>query len=96
MLHDRDECAAVCAWRLMVAMPWPAQELIAMQEAHPKDIGFFGTRNMGYMHQQLIEVLTCSVHDLHPCSIPGVCSDGWQQCLVCRMQASNSSTSYEH
>ena len=29
-----------------------------MQEEHPKDIGFFGTRNMGYMHQQLIEVLS--------------------------------------
>mmetsp|Transcript_11372 Transcript_11372/g.34180 ORF Transcript_11372/g.34180 Transcript_11372/m.34180 type:complete len:333 (+) Transcript_11372:151-1149(+) len=33
-------------------------ELIAMQQETPKDIGFFGTRNMGYMHQQLIEVLS--------------------------------------
>ena len=30
------------------------QELIAIQEDCPKDIGFFGTRNMGFMHQKLI------------------------------------------
>ena len=41
-----------------------------MQQSGPKDIGFFGTRNMGYMHQQLIEVLsyamvlTVSIPDL--------------------------------
>ncbi len=29
-----------------------------MQQNGPKDIGFFGTRNMGWMHQQLIEVLS--------------------------------------
>ena len=29
-----------------------------MQQNGPKDIGFFGTRNMGFMHQQLIEVLS--------------------------------------
>ena len=34
------------------------QELIAMQQNGPKEIGFFGTRNMGWMHQQLIEVLS--------------------------------------
>eukprot|EP00238_Polyblepharides_amylifera_P000916 CAMPEP_0196571474 /NCGR_PEP_ID=MMETSP1081-20130531/1647_1 /TAXON_ID=36882 /ORGANISM="Pyramimonas amylifera, Strain CCMP720" /LENGTH=256 /DNA_ID=CAMNT_0041888437 /DNA_START=368 /DNA_END=1139 /DNA_ORIENTATION=+ len=34
------------------------QELIAIQESGPKEIGFFGTRNMGYMHQQLIEILS--------------------------------------
>jgi len=33
------------------------QELIAIQEDCPKEIGFFGTRNMGFMHQQLIEIL---------------------------------------
>lgn len=33
-------------------------ELIAMQEDMPKNIAFFGTRNMGFMHQQLIEVLS--------------------------------------
>lgn len=34
------------------------QELIAIQQSGPKAIGFFGTRNMGYMHQQLIEILS--------------------------------------
>ena len=29
-----------------------------MQQDGPKDIAFFGTRNMGWMHQQLIEVLS--------------------------------------
>eukprot|EP00242_Pyramimonas_sp_CCMP2087_P013124 CAMPEP_0198213158 /NCGR_PEP_ID=MMETSP1445-20131203/28709_1 /TAXON_ID=36898 /ORGANISM="Pyramimonas sp., Strain CCMP2087" /LENGTH=298 /DNA_ID=CAMNT_0043887769 /DNA_START=142 /DNA_END=1038 /DNA_ORIENTATION=- len=34
------------------------QELMAIQENGPKDIGFFGTRNMGFLHQQLIEILS--------------------------------------
>jgi len=34
------------------------QELIAIQQNGPKDIGFFGTRNMGFLHQQLIEILS--------------------------------------
>jgi hypothetical protein len=34
------------------------QELIAMQENGPKNLGFFGTRNMGFLHQNLIEVLS--------------------------------------
>ncbi|GBG71931.1 hypothetical protein CBR_g10867 [Chara braunii] len=34
------------------------QELLAIQQSGPKTIGFFGTRNMGYMHQQLIEILS--------------------------------------
>ena len=34
------------------------QEFLAIQSNHPKNIGFFGTRNMGFMHQQLIEVLS--------------------------------------
>ena len=34
------------------------QELIAIQQDCPKDIGFFGTRNMGFLHQQLIEILS--------------------------------------
>ena len=34
------------------------QELIAMQQGGPREIGFFGTRNMGYAHQGLIEVLS--------------------------------------
>ena len=34
------------------------QELIAIQQNGPKNIGFFGTRNMGFLHQQLIEILS--------------------------------------
>ena len=37
---------------------WSLQELIAVQQSGPKDIGFFGTRNMGFLHQNLIEVLS--------------------------------------
>ncbi|BDA46954.1 hypothetical protein COCOBI_09-4070 [Coccomyxa sp. Obi] len=33
-------------------------ELIAMQQNGPKQLGFFGTRNMGFMHQNLIEILS--------------------------------------
>lgn len=33
-------------------------ELLAIQQNGPKAIGFFGTRNMGFMHQQLIEILS--------------------------------------
>jgi len=29
-----------------------------VQQSGPKDIGFFGTRNMGFLHQNLIEVLS--------------------------------------
>ena len=34
------------------------QELMAIQQQGPRDIGFFGTRNMGFLHQQLIEILS--------------------------------------
>ncbi|KAK0592575.1 hypothetical protein LWI29_021588 [Acer saccharum] len=34
------------------------QELLAIQWQGPRNIGFFGTRNMGFMHQQLIEILS--------------------------------------
>ena len=34
------------------------QELIAIQGAEKKNIGFFGTRNMGFLHQQLVEILS--------------------------------------
>ncbi|KAH7548532.1 hypothetical protein JRO89_XS14G0156300 [Xanthoceras sorbifolium] len=34
------------------------QELLAIQQRGPRNIGFFGTRNMGFMHQQLIEILS--------------------------------------
>lgn len=33
-------------------------ELIAIQQDGPRDIGFFGTRNMGFLHQQLIEIVS--------------------------------------
>lgn len=35
-----------------------AQELLAIQQQGPRSIGFFGTRNMGFMHQELIEILS--------------------------------------
>ncbi|KAJ0239827.1 hypothetical protein HA466_0225500 [Hirschfeldia incana] len=34
------------------------QELLAIQQQGPRSIGFFGTRNMGFMHQELIEILS--------------------------------------
>ena len=34
------------------------QELIAIQSGGPKNIGFFGTRNMGFLHQELVEILS--------------------------------------
>ncbi|KAL6493402.1 hypothetical protein OROGR_032464 [Orobanche gracilis] len=34
------------------------QELLAIQQQGSRAIGFFGTRNMCYMHQQLIEILS--------------------------------------
>ncbi|KAL4452505.1 hypothetical protein ABPG75_008167 [Micractinium tetrahymenae] len=33
-------------------------EFLAIQNEQPRNVGFFGTRNMGFMHQQLIEVLS--------------------------------------
>ena len=45
------------------------QELMAMQENGPRNLGFFGTRNMGFMHQNLIEVLSYAMvlTVSHPC-----------------------------
>ncbi|KAE8692554.1 hypothetical protein F3Y22_tig00110833pilonHSYRG00287 [Hibiscus syriacus] len=34
------------------------QELLAIQQQGPRAIGFFGTRNMGFMHQEFIEILS--------------------------------------
>eukprot|EP00475_Leptophrys_vorax_P009720 TRINITY_DN16431_c0_g1_i2.p1 TRINITY_DN16431_c0_g1~~TRINITY_DN16431_c0_g1_i2.p1 ORF type:complete len:210 (-),score=13.85 TRINITY_DN16431_c0_g1_i2:153-692(-) len=34
------------------------QELLAIQQQGPRNIGFFGTRNMGFSHQLLIEILS--------------------------------------
>lgn len=39
-------------------VPRATQELMAIQENGPRDIGFFGTRNMGFSHQSLIEILS--------------------------------------
>ena len=36
----------------------PLQELLAIQANGAKNIGFFGTRNMGFLHQKLIEILS--------------------------------------
>uniref|UniRef100_A0A2N9IIU8 Uncharacterized protein n=1 Tax=Fagus sylvatica TaxID=28930 RepID=A0A2N9IIU8_FAGSY len=38
--------------------PLPFLELLAIQQQGPRSIGFFGTRNMGFMHQELIEILS--------------------------------------
>lgn len=35
-----------------------SHELLAIQQQGPRAIGFFGTRNMGFMHQELIEILS--------------------------------------
>lgn len=33
-------------------------ELLAIQQNGAKDVGFFGTRNMGFTHQKLVEILS--------------------------------------
>ena len=46
------------------------QELIAIQQNGPKELGFFGTRNMGFLHQNLIEILElCHGSDGKPSTI---------------------------
>lgn len=55
------------------------QELIAVQQSGPKDIGFFGTRNMGFLHQNLIEVLSYAMV-LTVCN----CVHCWQQAGMTR------------
>ena len=56
-----------CAWRCVakqlgccqcISALLDMQELIAMQASGPREIGFFGTRNMGFSHQNLVEVLS--------------------------------------
>ncbi|KAJ0793427.1 hypothetical protein HanOQP8_Chr01g0029421 [Helianthus annuus] len=42
----------------MLIMLFTSQELLAIQQQGPRNIGFFGTRNMGFMHQELIEILS--------------------------------------
>ena len=43
--------------RVAARLTGGAQELMAIQQSGPRNLGFFGTRNMGYLHQQLIEIL---------------------------------------
>jgi hypothetical protein len=39
--------------------PLHLQELLAIQNNDgPKNLGFFGTRNMGLTHQKLVEILS--------------------------------------
>jgi hypothetical protein len=46
---------------------------LAIQQSGPRDIGFFGTRNMGFLHQQLIEILSyamvLTVRSRPPCPL---------------------------
>lgn len=67
LLHDQSVAdIRGCTLRLTVAnvalrltgMQMLLQELIAIQQNGPKNLGFFGTRNMGFLHQNLIEVLS--------------------------------------
>ena len=43
---------------MFIFSPFFVQELLAIQQQGPRSIGFFGTRNMGFMHQELIEILS--------------------------------------
>jgi hypothetical protein len=46
------------------------QELLAIQQSDgPKNLGFFGTRNMGMTHQKLVEILSYAM-------VSTVCSAG--------------------
>lgn len=48
---------------------YPLQELLAIQQQGPRAIGFFGTRNMGFMHQELIEILSYALVITVPLSL---------------------------
>ena len=48
------------------------QEFLAIQDQQPRNLGFFGTRNMGFMHQQLIEMLSYAM-----LLTVGACLAGW-------------------
>ena len=62
-----------------------AQELIAIQQSGPRDIGFFGTRNMGFLHQQLIEILSYAM-------VLTVCGGESKGALLCRRAARRALT----
>jgi hypothetical protein len=43
---------------VLFASCFVVQELLAIQQNGAKNIAFFGTRNMGFLHQQLVEILS--------------------------------------
>lgn len=56
MLHDAASMLAVMTDGVRFCV---VQELLAIQQSDgPKNIGFFGTRNMGVTHQKLVEILS--------------------------------------
>ena len=57
-----------------------------MQQNGPKNIGFFGTRNMGFSHQKLIEVLSYAmVLTVRPSVVVQWCSNPFQHTTLCRV-----------
>jgi len=57
-LPSPDCSPALASTCLPAWFPARLQEFLAIQSEQPRNVGFFGTRNMGFMHQQLIEVLS--------------------------------------
>lgn len=57
------------------------QELLAIQQSDgPKNLGFFGTRNMGMTHQKLVEILSYAmVTTVRRQQQRQPTSSGWQQ-----------------
>lgn len=58
MRDSGDGIAFRISWFVLICNGSSFQELLAIQQQGPRAIGFFGTRNMGFMHQQLIEILS--------------------------------------
>lgn len=69
MLDHNSIWFSVATWKhpafpfLLISLGMPIfilflQELLAIQQQGPRAIGFFGTRNMGFLHQELIEILS--------------------------------------
>lgn len=69
MLDHNSVWFSVATWKhpafpfLLISLGMPIfilflQELLAIQQEGPRAIGFFGTRNMGFLHQELIEILS--------------------------------------
>ncbi|CAN1769550.1 hypothetical protein LINPERHAP1_LOCUS11310 [Linum perenne] len=61
---DEESAIRIPSTLVMSEQPKPVsdvdylQELLAIQQQGPRAIGFFGTRNMGFLHQELIEILS--------------------------------------